>query len=404
MLQTVIISFLAIFLYGVAPLAHAEGAGQGADEGSLTLERKVGELQQEQDEIFKQLASEKYSVRPFLGDEILIGGFLDSGITGLWGPTTHTQVSTASDFFAVNVAAHLNPAIRFNSQILFNPGFPLLNPNNNPLGSQFGLPSSRRYGTLTTITSISQAYLEYGRNPGFTFQMGRGYVPFGIAFQQRDRVLFRRRNGPQMISADTPDNVVIASPSWTGAHILGAFALGPGRWGYDLYTLTPLSDPSDLGGGTRAWFEVLPPLTLGTSLQIAKRDGTPYEAIGMDASFKDGNLGADAEWAVNLSTGSAGISRTFYVEPYYTFSQEKFLVYLAADYLDDAVGQNIAVNGFLPDPYAKWEFGGGINWLPYTFTRFRVGVLFHDYMGNSAAEAAEYRNFFSLDVSGGVEF
>jgi hypothetical protein len=45
-----------------------------------------------------------------------------------------------------------------------------------------------------------------------------------------------------------------------------------------------------------------------------------------------------------------------------------------------------------------------VNWLPYSFTRFRFGLLYNDYVGSTATLAGADRNYFSLDLSAGVEF
>ena len=45
-----------------------------------------------------------------------------------------------------------------------------------------------------------------------------------------------------------------------------------------------------------------------------------------------------------------------------------------------------------------------MNWLPYSFTRFRLGLLYNDYVGSTDDQADTERNYFGLDLSAGVEF
>jgi hypothetical protein len=379
--------------------SNAGNAGNSSD-----VQNRLNDLQQRQDEMFKQLESEQRKVQTFIDDRLYFGGFFESAVTGIWGNNTGTQFSVTPQNLALNLAADLNDSLRFNSQVLFTLSNPLQNPDNDSNAPAIGLPVNRQFGGFTTSTSISQAYIEYGSTPEIAFQIGRGYTPFGIAFQQRDLVLFRRRGGPQMINANFSGDVVIAAGSWTGIHIGGTSRLTHAQWGYDLYSVAPASNASSLGGGARLWTDVIPLLTIGFSTQEAKRHGYTYEAVGADAKMKVGRAGFDSEYAANYTASGVGVSRSYYIEPYYTFFGEKIVLYGVADYLDDPVSETIGLTETSFDPYQKWELGGGINWLPYTFTRFRIGLLYNDYVGANANDGGANRNYFSLDLSAGVEF
>jgi hypothetical protein len=175
------------------------------------LEGQVREVERKQDEIFQMFSSEEGHVGAFLKDHLSLGGFFETAISGVFNPNSSTLFSATPNNFAINLAADYNEAIRFNSQFQFEVAYPLDNPNNNPNASLVGLPNSRTFGGFTTSPTLPQAYLEYGRNPEFVVQVGRGYDPFGIAFQQRDLTLFHRRGGPQMIMANTSTSIAIAS-------------------------------------------------------------------------------------------------------------------------------------------------------------------------------------------------
>jgi len=368
------------------------------------VQTRLNDLEKKQDEMFNQLESEQRKVQTFFDDRLYVGGFFESAVTGLWGSETATQFSVTPQNLALNIAADFNDSLRFNSQLLFTLANPLQNPDNDPNAPSIGLSPTRQFGSVTTTTAISQAYLEYGSTPEFTLQLGRGYVPFGIAFQLRDLVLFRRRGGPQMINANSPGNIVIAGGSWSGVHFGGTSRLKERQWGYDLYSLTPATDAATVGGGARVWTDAVSPFVIGFSTQVAKRHGYTYEAVGADLKVRVGRAGADAEYATNYTASGVGVSRSYYVEPYYTFFNDKWLIYGVADYLGNPLGQTIGSVVDLSDPFEKWEFGGGINWLPYTFTRFRVGLLYNDYEGSTAGTGGINRNHFALDLSAGVEF
>ena len=361
-------------------------ASARGDDADLT--RRLEELEKKQDEMFQQLSSEQGDAKAFLNDTISLGGFFDTALSGIWGPDTKTQFSTTPSTFAINLAAELDQGFRFNSQTSFGLAFPLVN---------------REFGPFTTTPSIPQAYLEYSSGPALVIQVGRGYVPFGIAFQLRDSVLFRRRGGPQMLMANQEENIAIASSNWTGLHLSGSSRLSERQWGYDVYTLTPITNPRTVGAGLRLWMGVTPELTLGLSSQTGKQGGTTYEAIGGDAKLKFERLGADAEVAANIKGGEAD-SASFYVEPYYTFLDGKVLLYAAVDYLDNPGALTVSSAGQVPDPYQRWALGGGLNWLPSRYTRFRIGFLFYDYVGATAELSGINRDYYSLDLSAGVEF
>jgi hypothetical protein len=368
------------------------------------VQSRLNDLQKKQDEMFNQLESEQRKVQTFFDDRLYLGGFFESALTGIWGGETTTQFSVTPQSFALNLAADFNDSLRFNSQVLITLTNTLQNPDNDSNAPSVGLSATRQFGNTTTLSSISQAYIEYGSTPEFTLQAGRGYVPFGIAFQLRDLVLFRRRGGPQMINTNSPENIVTAAGSWSGVHFGGTSRLKERQWGYDLYSLTPATDPATLGGGARVWTDAISPFTIGFSTQVAKRHGFTYEAIGADLKVRVGRAGADAEYVANYTASGIGVSRSYYVEPYCTFFNDKWLIYGVADYLGNPLGQTISSAVILSDPFEKWEFGGGINWLPYTFTRFRVGLLYNDYEGSTAEGGGINRNYLSLDLSAGVEF
>ena len=83
--------------------------------------------------------------------------------------------------------------------------------------------------------------------------------------------------------------------------------------------------------------------------------------------------------------------------------EQTWILYAFADYLDHP--NNLTnLTATLPDPYRKWELGGGVNWLPTSFTRYRLGFTVAEYVGDTAVIAASDRDYWSLDLSAGVAF
>ena len=365
------------------------------------VQKSIQELRDQQDDLLQQM-SENDKVKTFLNDQINIGGFFDGvATTAIWGPETRTQLSTSSDVLALNLAAQINDEIRFNTQLLFSAVYPLQNPNSNSRASAFGLSETRRFSFLETTTTLPQAYMEYSADSAVAVQVGRGYVPFGTAFQQRDLALFRRRGGPQMLNANTSGNVVLLSSIWSGVHLKGSLRLGlvkEGQWGYDLYSITPSSSPTTIGAGARAWFELTPQFHFGFSTQEAKRGGQTYDAFGVDTNIRVNRLGIDLEGIFNRSGSSEGNPKSFYLEPYISLLSEKITLYGAVDYIDSPTAQLDVDPAVLSDPYERWEYGGGINWLPYHPTRIRLGFLYNNYT------QVKGRNYSNVDLSVGLEF
>jgi hypothetical protein len=395
-----VIAILLLLAWGISGARADNKADHKSDDN---VDARLNELEHKQDEIFKQLNSDQGKVGTFLGDKISLGGFFETALTGIWGPQTSTQFSETPTNFALNLAVELSDQVRFDSQTLVTILYPLDNPDNDPNAPSAGLPAFRRYDLATTTFTLPQAFFEFGSSPEMELQVGRGYAPFGIAFQNRDLVLFRRRGGPQMISVNTAGNVVTAVQLWTGAQIQGTLRLKESQWGYHLYSVSPSTDPSSVGGGARLWIDATPQITLGVSDQVFKRQGLTSEAVGADFKFRDGRVGLDAEWVSNYLLSGPGFTTSYYAEPFVSFFENRILVYLAADYLGNPWGLTIGSSS-LADPYQRWEWGGGLNWLPYSFTRFRVGVLYSGYVGSTASPRGENRNYVSLDLSAGVEF
>ncbi|MCM2278632.1 MAG: hypothetical protein NDJ89_11215 [Oligoflexia bacterium] len=400
-------ALLSAALAGIIALAPSPAATlaappeKSAAREESTLEDRIKDLERQTEELIGQSSERMGQVRPFLRDAISLGGFFENAILALWGPDTRGQVSATSQILGINLAADIHESLRFSTQLITGLSFPLQNAGNNPNAPAAGLPESRRFGPPVFGALPAQGYTEYDFSPSARFQTGFGYVPFGIAFQKRELVLFKRRNGPQMIFSSGGDGVTTAYPLWSGLHLHGELGTER-RWSYHAYSLTPISNPKTLGGGARVQMIPSDELAVGISSQVAKRAGDTYKAIGGDLAFKLGRFGMDSEVVFNVSGGEDPWA--FYIEPSYVLSKGNFILWSAVDYLSNPLGQTTGARGILPDPIAKWEYGAGINWLPHSYTRFRLGLLFHDYTGDSATIEGRDRDYVSLDLSAGVAF
>jgi hypothetical protein len=388
------------------------------------IEERLNSVEQRQKEIERRTTEGPGLVRPFLRDSIYLGGFFEHATLGIWGPDTKTQVSATLNILGLNITAELTNNLRFSTQLVSGLTFPLQNIDNDPRGATLGLPESRRFSSPTFGAVVPQGYVEYQSDEKVNLQGGVGYAPFGIALQQKEWTLFKRRGGPQFIAPAAGERggppqlllstaggsaVTIANANWSGVHFYGYQYLNGGRFGYNAYTLTPVSNPRTLGAGARLWWQPSETLTLGLSSQLGKRSGDTYKALGTDIKIILEDFGIDAELARNISESKD--PWTFYLEPHLTFFHGAFIVYIAIDYLENTLNSTVApigsgggIRGPLEDPNQEWVWGGGVNWLPTPLVRVRLGFFAHDYTGDTALISQQERDYYNIDASIGVAF
>jgi hypothetical protein len=365
-----------------------------------TIEQRLHELEIQKAQ-FDQWYSDFYfqskgRITPFLGEKISFGGFFETGITHLSGPDTPGQTSANSNVLGINIAADFNERMRFVSQFLSGFSYVFQNPNNNPNLT----PSQRQFAEPSIASLVAQAFVEYRKSEAFSIQSGLGYVPFGHAFQQREPVLFKRRSGPQLVSAADSNSVGIAFPLWMGLHALGNFSLNTGRIGYNLYTFSPSTNSKTLGGGSRFWWSNSKNVTAGVSLQSGEDLNHSYYSYGADVDVKIKNFGFLLEYGKSVWSGSAKPLVSYYFEPYYDLYEGEWLVYAAADYIDHP---NHSL-GAVVDAYEKWQLGFGLNWLPIPNARFRFGIINNDYINETDSIAGQRRDYYSIDLSVGLAY
>lgn len=395
--------FITFFMMSSQSLsAQTKAETQTKTETQGELKQRINSLETRLQDLETRDFLGKGQVKPFLGDTIYIGGFFETGIHFLTGEDTDNQASADNHIMGINLSAQLESRYSFNAQLLAISAVPLLNPNNDSRGERLGLPKTREYGGAFSRTALPQAYFEYSKSNSANIELGIGYTPFGIAMQERELVLFRRRGGPQLLNSSGGDVVTIAYPIWAGIHVHGRLPENK-QFGYNVYTLTPGSDTSTLGAGARLWRQGENNNNrMGLSFQTANRSGVVYQAFGADMEIRKGKFGLVAEAATNQDE-SRKDPWSFYLEPFYTFKEDTRLVYLAIDYMDNPLGETSGASR-LEDPFRKWIYGVGINLLPQAYVRLRAGLSFHDYVGEEV-EGDEYeRDYQSLDISAGIAF
>jgi hypothetical protein len=387
-----------IIICGIFASLHSALAD---DASNADLEKRIKTLEKKIARMAPTTVTEDdRSVKSFLDTHVNFGGFFESAITMLSPEDRALQTSTVGNTLGINLGAEFSDNLRFVSQFVSYLSLPVQNQNGDPRGSTVGLPSQAEFKTYTYGTLITQGYLEYSGSEAFNVQMGMGYVPYGITFQQLELVLFVRRGGPQLLSATD-----LVFPLWEGFHIHGSTSQGPGHFGYDVYSFSDISEPKFPGGGARIWWKSPEEnLNLGLSTQVSKRGEETFQALGADIRAKLGRFTVTSEWS--KSDGSRTEQPwSAYIEPDYDLYNEVVLLYTFADYLSAPNNTTVGTNGLsLDDPYKKMEYGGGINWLPTSYTRLRLGVTFNDYLGYAVVTNTQTRNYWNLDISAGISF
>jgi hypothetical protein len=350
------------------------------------LEKRIGNTSASSEESDREVHS-------YLNTKLTLGGFFESAITSVAESNRPVQVSNNSNTFGFNIGAEFTDDLRFVSQFLTFLTIPLQNPNSDPRASGT-LPNHAEFKTYSLNTLLTEGYLEWSGSELFNIQMGLGYAPFGIALQQYEPVLFVRRGGPQLLNDSD-----LLFPLWQGLHVHGAFpSQSNSRVGYDIYTFTPASNAETLGAGAHLWWKPTSEnLAFGLSHQIKKVNSDTVDTLGADAKAKIGAFTFTSEVAKNYGQGKQPWS--VYFEPDYDF-HESFIVYVFGDYLDNP----LSTTGALADPIKKWQYGTGVNWLPTSFTRIRLGLTFNQYVGDTAIASGQDRNYWGIDLSVGVAF
>ena len=358
------------------------------------LVKRVEKIEKQQGDALLLSVDNEARINAFHHNQLTLGGFFESGLTAMSGPDTKAQANTTSAILGLNLSAEFDKHLRFVSQVITGLSIPMLNAHNDPFAGTVGLPSKREFKSFVFGALVAQGYLEYATKREFRIQGGMGYVPFAYSFQLREPVLFVRRGGAQILRTT---NLVF--PLWSGVHINDEFRSGQSHWGYNAYTFSALANPKVPGLGARAWLRPSTEnCTLGLSSQVGKRSDDTYVTLGADMHFKVDALTVTTEYAKqfveNFKTWSA------HLEPSYLFGSEQWIVYVFGDYANS--DQNMTLTR--SDSFKKWEYGGGMNWLPTSFTRIRTGLTFNDYVGDTAVIAGQNRDDISLDISVGAAF
>lgn len=362
------------------------------------LLRRIEELEKVQESLVLDSSQKTPRVNSFFRNNLMLGGFFEPTFTVLTGPDTKTQGTSGQHTLGINISSDVAPKTRFVAQMLSVLGVNLENPHNDPRATTVGQTKTREFNGAILLATVAQGYIEHSLGQNSVIQTGVGYLPLGYAFQQRETVLFVRRGGPQLIR--TPE---IISPLWTGVHLLGRVPSDALNMGYSAYTFTNFNDTKAPGVGGRAWFSTSNDRILtGLSTQVGKRFGDTYETLAYDL-----------RWTPHFGILTFEIAKQFvnnadpwtaYVEPSFYLYQDELLLYTFADYVDSPQNITGPRSANLKDPYKKWEYGFGINWLPNAYVSYRIGLAFHDYVGSTAVVNKQNRDFTSLDFSAGVAF
>ena len=377
---------------------HATSAWAQSQADWAALTKRVEELERQQEEILLDSHDPNTKVNSFLRNNLTIGGFFEPAFTTVQGEDTHFQATNSSNILGLNLAAEYNPKVKFVSQFLTGFTFNFLNQHNDPRAALFGLPKSREYSGLNFGAILTQGYLDYQFNQNYSLLSGIGYVPFGYYPQERELVLFVRRSGPQLLRTTN-----LISQLFNGFNLQAHFNTDNSIWGWNAYTINRLEDVKRPGLGLRLWGKKNDSsFQWGLSYQGSKIVRRIENTVGVDMRTAMGKFILTSEYARHvMRTDDVW---TYYIEPSYFIYQEEVLAYVFFDYADNPSNKTGVGLTTIPDPYAKYEYGAGINWLPTSYTRIRAGVTLHNYVEKKLVVTTQERDYVTLDLSAGVAF
>lgn len=356
------------------------------------LSDRIESLERNQQDLLIQTSEENSKVNSFLRSNLALGGFFEPSFTLLQGPDTQFKAASSSNILGLNFAAEYSNRLRFVGQVLTGLSFPLQNAHNDPRDTR---TSQRAFGPPSFGALLTQGYLDYDIGNGWNLSGGQGYAPFGNAAQQRELVLFIRRGGPQLLRTTE-----LFSQLWSGFHLHKTIDFGEMRTGFNAYTFTRLENANTPGVGARAWLETPGgKIQTGLSYQTAKYSFNMDHIIGYDLRVQTEDILVTAEYAVRFCTERNPWS--VYLEPSLFIFREEVLLYTFVDYANSPVNKT---NNTISDPYQKFEYGTGLNWLPTSYTRLRLGTTYHNYIHDSSLIQGKNRDYISVDISAGVAF
>jgi len=356
------------------------------------LTKRIQLIENTQQELILQTSEENSKVNSFLRSNFTLGGFFEPSYTLIQGPDTSFKAASSANTLGLNFAAEYSNRLRFVGQVLTGLFFPIQNPHNDPRHPTY---SQRTFGAPFYGALLTQGYLDYEMRNGWSLSGGQGYAPFGYAAQQRELVLFIRRGGPQILRTSE-----LFSPLWSGFHLHKTSDYGSYRLGFNAYSFTRFENANTPGLGARVWWENTGGKILtGLSFQTAKFNSNMDHIVGYDVRLQNEDFLLTAEYAIHLRPESNPWS--FYIEPSVFVFKEEVLLYTSLDFAQSSLNKTTPA---LPDPYQKYEYGFGVNWLPTSYTRLRLGAAVNDYVYGNAVVSGKNRDCVTLDISAGVAF
>ena len=390
--------FLSLSFLGQNAFAQEKHASAQKIEDLQSRLRQLEEQQQKLDDWYLNFYMlGKSRVSPFSKNQLTIGGYFDTSISRLSGPDMKTQTSGNNHSFGLNISAELSEKITFAAQTQTVIIAPLLNAHNNPNLT----PPQRQFAGIGAGALVTQGYLEYRPSDIFNIQSGIGYIPFGLAYSQRELVLFHQRNGPQVIQNDDGYNIMVASALWIGLHVYGRFPVTK-PMGYNLYTLTPGSNVKSVGFGGRYWVKENEMIAAGFSFQYGERQQGSYLTHGFDIDLRYRNFGLLAEYITTENSGIGKDAIAYYAEPYLKFKDGRWLVFISGEYLRSL--EQVDVATLTPDAFEKMHHGAGVNWIPLPQVRLRLCYLKHDYLHDTDSVNGQKRDYETFEFSTALAF
>jgi hypothetical protein len=355
------------------------------------IEGRLDEVEQHQVEELTR----KGQLSAFHADKIKFGGFIDTLFNGRFGYSTPTEGAFDSEV-VLQVAADVTEKLRAVTATFVDFRTNFID-QHSPFRTNNG---------VSVVVEPKILFGEYRFKDQLILKAGRFTAPFGIINQEFFSPQLLRHDLPQIVRGFT---VFDTLPS--GVQLYGTYPIRDSKVGYNAYAASLSSNTTDVGGGGRLFYSSPNELlTVGVSSQTGERGSQLFSALGSDLKLNWRNFVLRTEYLWSF-LDSSNDQNGFYVQPALKFFKDKLILFGQIDYLNDTLGifqlvdhDRNPLTPSIADPFKKFEYTAGINYLPWPFLRNRLEFTWNNYVGSRRKLGSNSRDYFGIQASSTLSF
>lgn len=355
------------------------------------IEGRLEEVEQHQVEEITR----KGQVSAFHSEKIKFGGFIDALFNGRFGYSTPTEGAFDSEV-VLQVAADVTEKLRAVTATFVDFRTNFIN-QHSPFRTNNG---------VSVVVEPKILFGEYRFKDWLILKAGRFTAPFGIINQEFFSPQLLKHDLPQIVRGFT---VFDTLPS--GVQLYGTYPIKDSKIGYNAYAASLSSNTTDVGGGGRLFYSLPNDLiTVGVSSQSGERGSQLFSALGSDLKLNWRNFVLRSEYLWSF-IDSSNDQNGFYVQPALKFLKDKLILFGQVDYLNDTLGifqlsdhDRNPLTPSIADPFKKFEYSLGLNYLPWPFLRNRLEFTWNNYIGSRRRLSGSNRDYFGIQASSTLSF